>query len=248
MVTELPIKLKQDAIVEAILEIRFVSNELGEIVVGRLSDASLWSGYTTNRLGSSNLPEVIREADESLRYSPVIERRSQNGADSARVGSHVISYHAYMPYPGWDEFHSRLNSVVELLFEKLPSVSVKRLGFRYVNFILSSKHEVSGFSELSLAVDLKGEKIDKGVNLNLGGDYSDMHRVMSKIASKDFVALNVVPEDLVCVIDVDVFTPAGYSTNNAADVNSWIDSAHIYEKQAFFSFLTEETINKLKEE
>ena len=125
MTTALPEKLKQDAIVESLLEIQFDSSEQSEIVIGRLSDLDLWSGYTTTRLGPANLPESIREVDASLRYQAVLERRSQNQTDAVRIGSHVIAHHIYAPYIGCNEFQPKLESVIHLLFEKLPNITVK---------------------------------------------------------------------------------------------------------------------------
>ena len=109
MAASLPKKLKQDAIVEALLQIQFNSNEQSEIVIGRLSDSDLWSGYSTTRLGPANLPESIRETDESLRYEAVLNKQSQDNTNAARIGSHVISYHAYAPYLGWEEFQLKLS-------------------------------------------------------------------------------------------------------------------------------------------
>ena len=248
MVTALPKKLKQDAIVEAILEIQFDSNEQSEIIIGRLSDTELWSGYSTARLGPANLPESIREVDESLRYQAVLNKLSQDKSEAVRIGSHVISYHMYAPYQGWETFQAKLTSVVSHLFEKVPSATVKRLGFRYVNFLTSNKHEINDFGELSLIVNLSGTPVTEGINLTLGKSLSDSHHSISKVVSSNFLALAVIPESLVCAIDIDIFTPANYSTTSIDEVTDWVEKAHIFEKQSFFSFLSKDTIDKLTEE
>lgn len=247
MVDALPKKLKHDAIVEALLEIQFDSNDQSEIVIGRLSDSDLWSGYSTTRLAPANLPESVREVDETLKYQAILERRSQNDIDSVRIGSHVLSYHTYAPYLGWEEFQLKLSAVTNLLFEKVPSAVVRRLGFRYVNFLLSDKHEISDFSELALSLNLKEGDITEGVSLTLGKTLSESHQSISKVVSSDLLALAVVPENIVCAIDIDIFTPVGYSANSADEVSSWVERAHTHEKTAFFSFLTQNTINSLKE-
>lgn len=248
MTTAPPKKLKHDAIVEALLEIQFDSNEQSEIIIGRLSDLDLWSGYSTNRLGSANLPESIREIDDSLRYQPVLERRSQDQTDAVRIGSHVFSYHVYAPYLGWEEFQPRLASVTQQLFDKVPTTTVKRLGFRYVNFLTSDKHEIKSLGELSLNVNLQEDDITNSVSLTLGKVLSDEHQSISKVISSDFLAIPSKPENLVCAIDVDIFTPVNYTANNSDEVVKWVERAHTLEKEIFFSFLTEDTTKKLTEE
>ncbi len=248
MADAMPKKLKQDAIVEALLEIRFDSNEQSEIVIGRLSDSKLWSGYTVSRLASANLPENIREADAGLKYQPVLERRSQQSADSVRIGSHVLSYHVYAPYIGWNEFQLKLNAVVALLFDKVPNVIIRRLGFRYVNFLVSDKHEISDFADLALRVELKGEEKMDGISLTLDANLSDNHQSISRVVDNKFLPIEIIPKNFVCAIDVDIFTPADYSTSTVNEVYSWLHQAHIYEKEAFFSFLTKDTIDNLIEE
>ena len=213
-----------------------------------MSDTELWAGYSTARLGPANLPESIREVDESLRYQPVLNKRSQDETDAVRIGSHVISYHMYAPYLGWEEFQARLNSVAGLLFDRVPNITIKRLGFRYVNFLTSTQHEINDFGELSLKVNLSEAPVTDGINLTLGKTLSDSHHSISKVVSSNFLALAVIPENLVCAIDIDIFTPANYSTSSIDDVSAWVEQAHIFEKEAFFSFLSQDTIDKLTEE
>jgi hypothetical protein len=47
---QLPQKLKNDAIVEAIFEIRFDTSTILEVLIGRLADLVPWNGFKQQRL------------------------------------------------------------------------------------------------------------------------------------------------------------------------------------------------------
>jgi len=242
-----PKKIKNDAIVEALLEIKFDSDDLNEVIVGRLSDLALWSNYTSTRLNVSNIPEAIRDSDTNLRYEPVIERKSQDSLNTVKIGSHVISYHVYAPYPGWETFLPKLISIIESLYDKTTNLTVRRLGLRYINFIRSTKHYLHGINELSLKVLLQDEQVSEGINLAYFTKHSDQHGVLLRLASPEFVDA-IKPEDTVCVADVDVFTPNEFSTQNLQVVKDWISSAHKIEKESFFSLIPSDVLEKLKQE
>ena len=248
MSSVLPTKLKQDAIVEALLELQFESDDVGEIVIGRLSDAEALNTFTINRLPPSNIPESIRDNDPNLRFQPIVERRAPDGLSAARIGGHVFSYHAYTPYPGWSTFEPKLISIVKTLFAKLSNVRVTRLGFRYINFLRSSLHAVNNLGEIDLKIELKSNPLTENINIGFLTIASGEHHIMTRIASPNFVESSSKPADMVGAIDVDVFTPHGFSVDNFDDTAEWIGKAHLFEKQAFFNLFTQEQISELTEE
>lgn len=248
MPTNLPVKLKNDAIAEALFEIQFESDELGEVIIGRLSDSEDWNGYSTTRLGTSNIPETLRDSDPKLRFQPVIERRAEDGSGTVRIGSHVISFHTYAPYPGWANFEPKLLSMINLLVDKTTNLRVSRLGFRYVNFLQSGLHNLNSISDLTLKIELKDLRLTDGINLAYLTTSTDSHNVMLKVATSNFVNLDTVPNDLVCIADVDVFSPAQYEVNDSDSISQWLNQAHDIEKSSFFSLFPDALVEELKEE
>lgn len=243
----LPTKLKHDAIVEALLEVRFDSDDVGEIVVGRLGDLDLLQGYATARLGTAGIPENLRDSDPNLRFAPILERRSVDGLSTARIGSHVLSYHVFAPYPGWDKFAQQLEALVSAFFGRISNVQVRRLGLRYVNFMRRSTHLVSSLGDLTLNIAVEGKPLISDLNLAFLTAPSESHAVMTRVASPIFVQTQVKPEDLVAAVDVDVSTPDGYTIAGADAVIAWVKQAHEYEKDAFFGLLPEKLQAKLEE-
>ncbi len=246
MSVDLPKKLKEDAIVEALLEVRFESDDIGEIVIGRLNDFSLWNDFQSQRLPHADIPEVIRESDPNLRYSSIIERRGDNTA--VRIGPRSISFHAYAPYIGWDELSRKLEAVVSELFAKLKNLRILRLGLRYINLIEKSRHKVNAISSLELSLEVANKKVVDGLNISFQHQVSDQHIVMTRVASPQFIMAANLPEDVSSVIDVDVFTPGGYSGTDLGSVSEWISNAHVFEKAAFFQLLPKDLVEELREE
>jgi uncharacterized protein (TIGR04255 family) len=245
MAVSLPKKLKNDAIAEALFEIRFDSAELSEVVVGRLNDVDSWSQFKSTRLAIAQLPEAIRESDQNVRHQPTIERRADNHA--IRIGAHVLSIHFNAPYPGWEHFQPVIREAIKQLFHKIPTIAVKRLGLRYINLVRPGPHLINSFDDLAIDINLKSGPLKERLNFA----YVEMPDkdiiVQSKIASPEFIGGQNIPADISAAIDVDVYTPQDFVSKSAEEVESWADRAHEIEKEAFFRLLPDKIIEQLSE-
>ena len=96
-------KLRDDPIVEVILDVRFSASELQEVLVGRLSDIEIWRSLAKARLPAASLPEPLRAMNAALQFMPTIEIRGVTGIGAVRIGGNVLSLHFLHPYDGWDE-------------------------------------------------------------------------------------------------------------------------------------------------
>src|SRR5437879_12277215 len=136
----IPTKLKHDAIVEAVFEVRFDTTTLPEIFFGRLADYEPWKSFEQRRMPAHEIPAVLREADPNLRYQPVFELAAPAEHRAVRIGQHVLSYHRTAPYVGWAHFQPELNALVAALFAKADDPAITRLGFRYINALTTDLH------------------------------------------------------------------------------------------------------------
>jgi hypothetical protein len=68
----IPAKLKNDAIVEALVELRFdmPTGGLPEIFFVRLAQNPAWKDFEQRMLPAFHIPPVVRQSDENLRYQP----------------------------------------------------------------------------------------------------------------------------------------------------------------------------------
>lgn len=241
-----PQKLKDDSIIEALCQVQFTSTELPEIVLGRLSDFGQWKAYSKETLPVSNIPAPIRRTDENLKYEPLLALRSPDGSRLIRIGENTLSYHVISRYCGWTTFKDELEQTLVALFDRLEKLVVTRLGFRYINALTKDRHYISGADALNLNIQVAGKTLEGRLNLNYETSPDSAHTVMTRIASPFFVQ-GTLPPGVEVVVDIDVFTPPGYETMHIASVLEWVNSAHNYEKDAFFKLVPPEILNKLVE-
>ena len=243
---DIPTKLKDDSITEALCQLRFDTPEMSEIVIGRLIDVDRWKHYTKARLPISDIPEPVRRANGNLKYEPLFELADTDRTRLIRIGGNVISYHVLREYCGWVDFQKELEHVLVEPFEKISDLTIERIGFRYINSLVEERHFINGAQSLNVQLSVAEEPITGPVNLNFIVDNSDFHQTLTRIASPEFVKGNFPPKTSV-VIDVDVFTRKDFSSSSLKDVLGWINQAHDYEKSAFFKLLPKTAVEKLRE-
>src|SRR5262245_16365579 len=118
----LPTKLKNDAIVEAVFELRFTCGLPSELVIGRLAALSVVQGFDAQRLPTADIPELLRQQDANLRYQPSLQLTQTMPSRMARLGGSLISYHVLAPYPGWTVFSGVIRTLVRDVFGALPAL------------------------------------------------------------------------------------------------------------------------------
>jgi uncharacterized protein (TIGR04255 family) len=242
----LPEKLRHDAIIEAVFEVRFDMTMIPEIFFGQLAEYEPWKRFEQQRMPAYAIPTPLRQADLNLRFQPVFELREAKGHRSVRIGANVFSYHLMFPYIGGDEFMLELSEAIDILFKKAKGLNVRRLGFRYINALIPDIHGIRSISALDLKLAIAGESVSNQVNINFTKDLSVDTLCTVRIATPDFVQ-GTLPPNTVVMIDVDVFTKESFRTKENTKVKRWVEYAHAEEKKQFFRLLTDETIDFLKE-
>jgi uncharacterized protein (TIGR04255 family) len=243
----IPGKLKHDAIIEALFEIRFDTATLPEVFFGRLADYAPWKGFDQRRTPAHEIPASFRESDPNLRYQPVFELAAPADHRAVRIGQHVLSYHRTAPYVGWQRFQPELEEVVSALFAKADDPVITRLGFRYINALRSDLHGIRRLSDLDLTFAIAREVVGGSVNVNFTTSVSENTQCTVRIATIDLVQ-GPLPSASSVLIDVDLFTKESFKSTEEGAVMEWIEFAHTQEKQQFFRLLTDETIDALKED
>lgn len=247
LMSKLPRKLKKDAIVEAICEVRFECGEVPELVVGRLADIRPWKEFSKRRLPASDIPAPIREQEARFKYQPTLELLNVKDSRVVKVGSHVLSYHVLKPYCGWGKFQPEIKQMYKLIFNLFDNFMATRFGFRYVNALTKQDHLISNIEGLNASVVVAGKKMGAPLNLNYNVKHSDEHEVLIRISSPEFLQ-GPAPEEVTTLIDVDVFTPSEFNTTDVKHAIKWTKSAHEYEKQEFFRLIPKNILKQLVED
>jgi len=241
-----PTRLKKDGILEALVEVRFHTDELPEVILGRLSDNPTLKGLDRTRTPIADIPAPIRESDPSLKYSPVFEYKNDGPTEMYKFNHHMFSFHNVSEYQGWDAFKLKVNELISLLFERFDDVSVNRVGLRYIN-CLNPEHSISSINDLKIGVEVSGSALAGNFNLNYLDNSDDKVESLIRVASPNFID-GKLPDDAVAFCDFDVFTPKGTKLSSLKECMEWLEIAHNKEKQLFFDMLPNSVIESLREE
>lgn len=247
--TVIPTKLRDDAIVEALLQVRFAAaGELPEVVLGRLSDFDDGGDFRPTRLPLADIPTTVRRNDPNLNFQPLVELRGPNG-QVVRVGDNVMSAHVVGigMYPGWSVYQTQIERMLSDLFNKLKSVEIENISLRYINAIVAKRHHIASVHDLNLKVIVGDEQFRGPINLNFieeSGKGQSGHHVTTRIAHTSFVQ-GIIPPETVAVVDVEVSTLIGFRSRRIDEVLEWCESAHSLEKEAFFRLVPPQILPKL---
>jgi uncharacterized protein (TIGR04255 family) len=249
----LPTKLRDDAILEAVLEIRFepapaaAPAPLPEIFIGRFADNEAWRGFRHARTAAADIPAPLRQVDPNLRYVPLIEMTSPDGGRVLRIGPQAVSYSRRGAYPGWaGGFGEELRTVVEHLYRVLPDAQVSRLGLRYINALKSTLHGIRNIGDLAIKIAVGERSVSAALNLNFKTNVGTDFETMTRIATMD-LAEGIIPEHATVIVDVDVYTSSVFATSDVGAVERWVEEAHDQEKTTFFEILGAENTERLRE-
>jgi uncharacterized protein (TIGR04255 family) len=179
---QIPRKLKNDPIVEALLEVRFAASEIREVVVGKLASCESWREFAGQRLPLADMPGAIRDHDPGLAYQPVLQLQRRDGTRLIKIGPRVLSYHALPPYPGWAIFEPELSSSAEYVFAALRDAMATRFGFRYIN-VLTRSHLIESVADLNIDVSLAKQPLTAPLNLNYQRVLAPNHHSIVRVAS-----------------------------------------------------------------
>ena len=243
----LPRKLKKDAILEALCEFRFASNEMEELTLGRLLDSSLWKDFAKARLPIADIPPPIRAANPEMIFLPVAQLTSPDRKRIIRVGGNVLSYHVIESYCGWSTLNGELSNALDVISRIIGNGTFTRIGLRYVNGLTEAGHRVFDFNSLDCQVATGGQAIGPTVSLNYKKFIENKHEVTVQISSRNLVG-GVLPPNINVIIDLDVSTPNGYNETSSAEILQWVAAAHTIEKREFFRLFPKDLLNSLVEE
>ena len=241
---KIPDKLKKDAIFQAVFDIRFTSKDVTpEIVTGKLASHAQWRGWSVQRLAFADIPAAVRQQDPGLQFQPLIELH--NAGRLVRIGERSLSCHTLAPYPGWTVWEPELRAAIDALLSSLENLVVTRFGLRYLNAI-GPEHFINGVGELRLSVSVAGASLSGPLLVHFQHDRDPQHVAIVRISSREFVT-NPQPPDLAAIVDIDVFTPASFSSADPNAAKAWLGRAHELEKEEFFRLIPDDIVEKLTE-
>lgn len=239
-IERLPTKITPCPIVEAILEIRFVTSESWRTLPGLLF-ARVRDRYPQQReLAAAQIPDEIRRQDPALFHQPLLQFIGKDFLIQfgPRVVNLVTKLHSY---PGWAALETEMSWLLKEL-EKIAFIGeCERLGVRYVNFV---SHNV--FDDLILNLCVDDSPVTSGE--------SSITTVLRKnpMAARLLVSNSVIFGDGAAakkgsILDIDVWLGAlDFDLFSNGLVR--FEEAYRFEKEIFFGLLKPSTLASLNPE
>ena len=231
----LPRSISPCPIVETVFEVRFDTSTPGDAVLGLVYQALREQLPKMEVLPIGTLPASMRQADPTLDYQP--HHRLTGGPLAALIGPRVFALTWSGDYPGWTEF----SRIVSQAFDKVKVTglieSVERFGLRYISLFPGDV-----LSRMTLGLTLNGSPlVGRGTSmrtlLERPGCQCQLH------IGKD-MALAGNPSKGGTIIDIDAHLASDPQTA-LPDVPAFLETAHLAEKELFFSLLKEDFLKTL---
>lgn len=227
---DIPTKITPCPIVEAIAELRFVTNLPDDAVFGVIYNKFHNEFGKPEKLPVLQLPEAIRSQDPNLIYTP--HYKFYKGDYILQVGPKVFSLANVKEYAGWDTFSDKIRETFETLSELEIVVRIERFGLRYINLFA----DINIYEKSMLQIQLEDKNLSKNDN-NLTivmktGDFASKLIMVNNAQVKLQIPTDKTTKG--SIIDIDVSLERKIQFEN---INELIEDAHKEEKKLFFSLL-----------
>jgi uncharacterized protein (TIGR04255 family) len=148
----LPTRISPCPIVEAVLEVRFTTEEPWSLLPGLLAPLIRQKYPKTLNLPLSDFSEQARKTNVDLIHQPLIQ--FVGNPFTIQLGPRVFSLISNQRYPGWTPIFEEMKWLLEIVHHANFITEGERLGLRYIDFF---QHDL--FQHLILQVQSGGLQV-----------------------------------------------------------------------------------------
>ena len=244
MATSLPTKLRDEPLIDAIFEVRFVGSMPASVVLPGIFFGKLLGQKNIEQLPIAQIPKPLRDADQNLKFAPI--SRIDWDAYFINIGDFSLSVSCKYPYPGWSKFRDAITQAIEILNFSGIVGKVERYSLKYVDLFpaATDREKISMLNMKVMIADheLREEPFQMRMEISKNG----LIHAVQMVSSANAVLHNGVTKDGL-VVDVDTLAVLdGISMQTLQDdFSTKLDSIHSANKAMFFDCLRPETIAAL---
>lgn len=226
---DLPISIEPCPIVETVLDVRFESLVPEDAVFGVVYQALRPDFPDASALPMASLPPEMRRSDPTLALQPL--HKLEGESLTVLIGSQGITVGIRGAYPGWTTVFERFKATLAQVASTGIVGRPLRFGLRYINFFPEDI-----FPNLTLSVAIDGLPV-KGEGTFFKTVFpGEKCRLLLQVG-KD-LALLAGQGKAGSVVDIDSFVAEpDTSADFNASITTFLQDAHLAEKQLFFSLL-----------
>ncbi|SXE48775.1 Uncharacterised protein [Klebsiella variicola] len=244
MVKLIPERLKENALVNVLFEIRFSSenNTFSNIMPGILfTELSLKNSFRTPHF---EMPEIIRQQNADFKYLPLVGFIW--GDYNILLGDNVLLLSVNSRYPGWETFKKHICTLMNIVKKHGLISVVERFSLKYVDIIEYPSAENIG-EQLNMCISLGDENyLDPYLHLRSEKHEGDVV-IIIQLAGNARAEGPAIKTREGFMIDIDCIINKRNLTfgNVIQNFESELDSLHHKNKTVFFNFLTDKALANL---
>lgn len=245
MTDQLPKKLKNEPLIDAIFELRFSSSDSASNILPGFLFGALEGDKKIERLPAAEMPKQLRDSDPNLQFAPQVRLLWTDYVIS--IGDHNLSIGCKYPYPGWDAFKKAILGIINVV-KGIPFIqTVNRFSMKYID-IIPSKGLQEQISLINTSIVIGGHVLEKE-HFALRIDIPENETIhIVNITSSAVAKLQDGSTRNGIIVDIDTIADA-----KNQEFEQWIgelpeklDIIHLANKKMFFKCLNPETIDSLE--
>ena len=245
MTDQLPKKLKNEPLIDAIFELRFSSSDSASNILPGFLFGALEGDKKIERLPAAEMPKQLRDSDPNLQFAPQVRLLWTDYVIS--IGDHNLSIGCKYPYPGWDAFKKAILGIINVV-KGIPFIqTVNRFSMKYID-IIPSKGLQEQISLINTSIGIGGHVLEKE-HFALRIDIPENETIhIVNITSSAVAKLQDGSTRNGIIVDIDTIADA-----KNQEFEQWIgelpeklDIIHLANKKMFFKCLNPETIDSLE--
>lgn len=231
----LPKTISPCPIIEAVLEVRFKTSVPKSAVFGIFyNKLKEWLKSEPQDLPILQIPEQIRQHDNSLNFKPYYQFKKENLV--VQIGPDVCLISSTNEYMGWEHFSKEIFKLLDIILDSGIIESFLRLGFRYINFF-----EEEIYNSINVDINLNDKPIDYN-NTVLSTSLRNNNFSSTLTISNHSIVNNRNGS----IIDIDTFMDIKLSVEEfKLKYRELIEEGHSDEKKLFYQLLKKDFLTTL---
>ncbi len=244
MATNLPTKLRNEPLIDAIFEVRFIGSMPASVILPGIFFGKLPGQKIIENLPIAQIPKPLRDADQNLKFAAI--SKIDWDAYFINVGDFSLSVSCKYPYPGWSKFRDAIAQAIEILDSAGIVETVERYSLKYIDLFpaTTNREKVSMLNMKVMIADHELKEEPFQMRMEISKD--ELIHAVQIVSSANAVLHNGLTKDGL-VVDVDTIAVIdGISMEILLnDFSKKLDSIHSANKSMFFDCLRSETIAAL---
>jgi uncharacterized protein (TIGR04255 family) len=244
----IPKRLKQEPLIEAIWQIQFepANNQpIGDLLPGVLYSAlkTIYPDLRIHRLPIADIPAPVAQFDPNLRLAAKYRIEEPDSPFLFQTGDRVITVNCRKPYAGWSAFKEKILTMLQFA-KNSGLIQPQRHSIRYIDLL--GLDPAPDLTALQISLEVGGEEVHRlplQMRLELpDGDY--VHVVQISTPAEVQISGG---SQAGTILDTETFAVAAPESWDA--VERQVDFLHDHSKTLFFDkLLTPEAIKRLEPE